>query len=158
MQSTGHSSIHALSLTSTHGCAITYVTSLCLSTLVPAILPVNAPGAHAGLIDFRAYYLPAFGANVAERHTAGAIYDEGVTSPVKTPQDFLAGTAPGTRVVVRYRIEGGLTDALGDVVSVTGGECTVRTRRTDVVIPLALVVAAKEVPPAPPRRGARSPV
>src|SRR5918994_5994274 len=100
MQSTGHSSIHALSLTSTHGCAITYVTSLCLSTLVPAILPVNASGAHAGLIDFRAYYLPAFGANVAERHTAAAIYDEGVTSPLKTPQDFLAGTAPGTRVVV----------------------------------------------------------
>jgi hypothetical protein len=26
MQSTGHSSTHALSFTSTHGCAITYVT------------------------------------------------------------------------------------------------------------------------------------
>ncbi|WP_247046364.1 putative acetyltransferase [Arthrobacter rhizosphaerae] len=83
-----------------------------------------------------------------------------MTSPLKTPQDFLAGTAPGTRVVVRYRIEGGVTDALGDLisVSVTGGECTVRTRRADVLIPLVLVVAAKEVPPAPPRRGARSPV
>jgi hypothetical protein len=76
-----------------------------------------------------------------------------------TPQDFLAGTAPGTRVVIRYRIEGGLTDALGDLISLslTDGQCTVRTRRADVVIPLALVVAAKEIPPPPPRRGTRSP-
>jgi len=54
--------------------------------------------------------------------------------------------------VVRYRIEGGLTDALGELVGKADGECTVRTRRADVVVALALVVAAKEVPPAPPRR------
>nr|WP_217500629.1 hypothetical protein [Arthrobacter sp. C9C5] len=58
----------------------------------------------------------------------------------------------GTRVVVRYRIEGGLTDALGELVGKPDGGCTVRTRRADVVIPLRLVVAAKEVPPATPRR------
>ncbi len=69
------------------------------------------------------------------------------------PQQFLSETPLGTRVVVRYRIEGGLTDALGELVERTGGECTVRTRREDVTIALPLVVAAKEVPPAPPRRG-----
>jgi len=73
------------------------------------------------------------------------------------PQRFLSAAPPGTRVVVRYRIEGGLTDALGELVGLADGVCTVRTRRSDVAIPLALVVAAKEVPPAPPRRNPRQP-
>jgi hypothetical protein len=73
------------------------------------------------------------------------------------PQAFLAATGLGTRVVVRYRIEGGMTDALGELVARTASDCTVRTRRTDVVIPLRLVVAAKEVPPPPPRRAPRTP-
>ncbi|QCB98908.1 hypothetical protein E5206_07790 [Arthrobacter sp. PAMC25564] len=58
-------------------------------------------------------------------------------------------------MVVRYRIGGGLTDALGELVGKSDGGCTVRTRRADVVIALELVVAAKEVPPAPPRRAPR---
>ncbi|MEC5179060.1 putative acetyltransferase [Arthrobacter sp. CG_A4] len=79
-------------------------------------------------------------------------------SPVlPPPQQFLVAAPLGTRVVVRYQIEGGLTDALGELVGRTGGLCTVRTRRADVVIPLALVVAAKAIPPAPPRRAARQP-
>ncbi|MGK3957012.1 hypothetical protein ACLKOZ_12540 [Arthrobacter sp. R4] len=74
-----------------------------------------------------------------------------------TPREFLASAAPGTRVVVRYRIAGGgLTDALGHLVDTDDDGCTVRTRQADVVIPLELVVAAKEVPPAPPRRPARA--
>ncbi|WP_441403111.1 putative acetyltransferase, partial [Arthrobacter sp. 2YAF22_2] len=40
----------------------------------------------------------------------------------------------GTRVVVRYRIEGGLTDALGELVARADADCTVRTRHDDVVI------------------------
>lgn len=72
------------------------------------------------------------------------------------PQAFLAATGLGTRVVVRYRVEGGMTDALGDLVARTSSECTVRTRRTDVVIPLVLVVAAKQVPPPPARRAPRT--
>ncbi|ALV44043.1 hypothetical protein AU252_17695 [Pseudarthrobacter sulfonivorans] len=67
----------------------------------------------------------------------------------------MATAAPGTRVVVRYRIDGGLTDALGHLVATDDDGCTVRTRKADVVIPLDLVVAAKEVPPAPERRPAR---
>ena len=55
-------------------------------------------------------------------------------------------------MVVRYQIEGGLTDALGHLLACDAGSCTVRTRQADVVIPLDRVVAAKEVPPPPPRR------
>ncbi|WP_307857098.1 putative acetyltransferase [Pseudarthrobacter albicanus] len=80
-----------------------------------------------------------------------------MSSPSSVPQQFLADAPLGTRVVVRYRIEGGLTDALGELVGKSDGECTVRTRRSDVVIALALVAAAKEVPPAPPRRTPRPP-
>lgn len=79
-----------------------------------------------------------------------------MSTSIPPPQAFLAAAGLGTRVVVRYRIEGGMTDALGELVARTGGECTVRTRTTDVVIPLSLVVAAKQVPPAPPRRAPRA--
>lgn len=65
---------------------------------------------------------------------------------------LLTSLPPGTRVVVRYRITDGLTDALGDLVEVTGMDCTIATRRGDVVVPLAAVTAAKRVPPPPPRR------
>jgi len=74
------------------------------------------------------------------------------------PLHFLSNATLGMRVVVRYRIDGGLTDALGKLVGKSDGECTVLTRRSDVVIALSLVVAAKEVPPAPPPRSPRATV
>ncbi len=61
----------------------------------------------------------------------------------------------GTRVVVRYRLHGdshGATDALGDLVAVDAAACTVVTRRGEVVVAMADIVAAKTVPPAPERR------
>lgn len=61
----------------------------------------------------------------------------------------------GTRVVVRHRLHGdthAATDALGDLVAVGATTCTVATRRGDVVIAIADIVAAKTVPPAPERR------
>ena len=73
-----------------------------------------------------------------------------------SPREFLAAAQPGTRVVVRYRIDGGFTDALGDLLECGDAVCTVRTRSSDVVIALDLVVAAKQVPPAPPRRRPRT--
>ena len=79
-----------------------------------------------------------------------------VNSQIPTPRQFLECASLGTRVVVRYRIPDGLTDALGDLVAISDTDCTVRTRRADVVIPLALVVAAKPVPPAPARRAPRT--
>jgi hypothetical protein len=81
-----------------------------------------------------------------------------VSYPLPAPKHFLSSAPLGIRVVVRYRIDGGLTDALGELVGKSDGECTVRTRRSDVVIALPLVVAAKEVPPAPPRRTPRAAV
>ncbi|GAA4543989.1 putative acetyltransferase [Amycolatopsis samaneae] len=58
----------------------------------------------------------------------------------------------GTRVVVRYRIEGGFTDALGTLLARDATTCTVDTKRGPVVVPLDAVVAAKPVPPPPERR------
>jgi len=66
---------------------------------------------------------------------------------------FVAGTAPGTRIVVRSRIEGGFTDALGYLLSVDDTSCVVETKRGQVTIALADVTLAKAVPPPPvPRR------
>lgn len=57
----------------------------------------------------------------------------------------------GTRVVVRYRIEGGFTDALGYLRSRDAEECTVETKRGLSTIRLGDIVAAKPVPPPPER-------
>lgn len=75
---------------------------------------------------------------------------------VQEPAALLRSLSPGVRVVVRYRIEGGVTDALGTLSDVGTQQCTVATRRGDVVIGYALVTAAKTVPPPPPRRAARA--
>lgn len=66
----------------------------------------------------------------------------------------LRATAPGTRVVVRYRLDDGrATDALGLLHLTTATQCVVVTKRGHETIDLAAVIAAKEVPPAPePRR------
>ena len=64
----------------------------------------------------------------------------------------------GTRVVVRYRIEGGATDALGFLVARTPDRCEIRTRGGDVTVMLANIVAAKAVPPSPLRKIPRPPV
>jgi hypothetical protein len=61
----------------------------------------------------------------------------------------------GTRLVVRYRLHGEshtATDALGDLVHVDAATCTVATRRGEVVIAIADILAAKAVPPPPERR------
>lgn len=66
---------------------------------------------------------------------------------------------PGERVVLRYRIDRatsprgeGMTDALGTIASVDESTVTVMTRRGPDVVPRALVIAAKQVPPPPVRR------
>ena len=70
----------------------------------------------------------------------------------------LIAEAPlGSRLVVRKRISGGFSDALGYLRSSTETECVIETKRGLVTIPLAEVVAAKEVPPPPPPRTRRHP-
>jgi len=59
------------------------------------------------------------------------------------------------RAVVRRSIEHGVTDALGEVEAIDADTISVRTRQGLVVIPRAVVVAAKEVPPRSTRRGAQ---
>jgi hypothetical protein len=68
------------------------------------------------------------------------------------PAGFLQSVAVGRRVVARYRIPGGFTDALGYVRHSDESACVIETRRGQVVVPLVDVVAAKAVPEPPPRR------
>lgn len=74
-----------------------------------------------------------------------------------------AGWAPflreGHRVVLRYAIDAessphgeSMTDALGTIVGSDEASVQVMTRRGQVRVPRALVIAAKEVPPPPVRR------
>lgn len=69
--------------------------------------------------------------------------------------EFLAGVAEGTRVVIRYRLHGeaeSATDALGFVSAKSATHIVIATVRGLTTIALADVIAAKSVPPAPPRR------
>ncbi len=58
-------------------------------------------------------------------------------------------------MVVRYRIDGGLTDALGELISRSPLGVTVETRTGPVTIRYDDVQLAKAVPPPPPRRERR---
>jgi len=96
----------------------------------------------------------------------------GVDVPVDGSADAPQWRAwsPGTRVVVRRvrddvpvdeaAAAGGeprYTDVLGDVVAVDDDGVVVRTRRGDVTVPAAAIRLTKVVPPAPERRGRRTP-
>ena len=77
----------------------------------------------------------------------------GYARRVNAATDFLAAAELGTRVVVRTRIPGGLTDALGYLRAIDAQSCTVETRSGVVTLLLADVHLAKAVPPPPaPRR------
>jgi hypothetical protein len=74
-------------------------------------------------------------------------------------REWLTGVPVGSRVVVRYLIEGGdrATDALGPLVERGEEHLVVETRRYGPVrIAVADVVAAKPVPPPPEPRRRRS--
>lgn len=62
----------------------------------------------------------------------------------------------GTRVVVRHRIDGALSDALGELTSRDELGCTVTTRGALVHIAYRDVQLAKAVPPPPAPRPRRS--
>jgi hypothetical protein len=65
---------------------------------------------------------------------------------------------PPTRVVIRYLLESGqATDALGMLVAVSPTHCTVETKRGAETVPIAAIIAAKEVPPPPAPRPRRPP-
>jgi len=71
------------------------------------------------------------------------------------PATFLASTPLGSRVVVRTRIEGGYTDAVGYLREAAPASVVVETKRGLVTLALADVEAAKAVPPPPPPRAPR---
>lgn len=66
---------------------------------------------------------------------------------------MVAIPAVGMRVVVRYRLPSGqATDALGMLISADESILVVDGKRGIERIPIASVIAAKEVPPAPTPR------
>lgn len=77
--------------------------------------------------------------------------------------DFFTTIPSGTRVVIRYRLapeaQGSagerLSDALGNVQSVTETHVVLETRGGTVSIERARITHAKAVPPPPPRRQRR---
>lgn len=76
---------------------------------------------------------------------------------MNTALERIAELPLGTRMVVRYRIDGGLTDALGELTSRNSLDCTITTRTGPVVIRYNDVQLAKAVPAPPPRRERRFP-
>ena len=85
------------------------------------------------------------------------------TAAFDDPPPAWATWRRGDRVVVRYRRpdappgEPALSDALGEVLQLGPEHVVVRTRRGDVTVPLAAVIAGKRVPPPPVGRGPRTP-
>lgn len=67
-------------------------------------------------------------------------------------RQLLAATSIGSRVVARYRVPGGFTDAVGYVRGRDESGCSIETRRGVVTVALADVVAAKPIPEPPARR------
>jgi len=115
----------------------------------PAALQIDA--ANELKIRMHSGRLVALVVTAARRYSAK--YCAGMASG---PADFLASAPLGTRVVARYRISGGFTDALGYLRSCNGTDCVIQTRRSLVTVTLVDVVAAKAVPEPPARRGPRS--
>ena len=70
-----------------------------------------------------------------------------------TPAEFLRGIPIGSRIVARHLLaDGRATDALGYVRSRGADHVVIETRRGRETVPLATVIAAKEVPPPPAPR------
>jgi len=61
----------------------------------------------------------------------------------------------GQRVTVRYRIEGGFSDALGYIRRIDSTGMDIETKRGLVTVPAKLITIGKRVPPPPPRRRRR---
>jgi hypothetical protein len=76
---------------------------------------------------------------------------------VNSALDRLLQLPLGTRMVVRYRIDGGLSDALGELTARDRFGATISTRSGAVTIKFDDVQLAKAVPPPPPRRERRTP-
>ena len=74
------------------------------------------------------------------------------------PVEFIRTAEAGTRMVVRSRIDGGFSDAVGYLRAVTDTECLLDTTRGMKTVTLSAVSAAKAVPPPPPRRAPRFPL
>lgn len=71
---------------------------------------------------------------------------------VDTALERLTQLPLGTRMVVRHRIDGSLSDALGELTARDDASCTIATRSGAVIIKFDDVQLAKAVPPPPAPR------
>ena len=140
--------MQALSLRSTQGCAITYVTAVLLVVVVPSI-PDSAAGA-------RPRSRPAT-ADPARRRVRRHLLLVGGVRRVNL-WDACVSTAEtwarrvGQRVVVRYRLpDGSATDVVGELLRADAAALVVAGRQGEITVALADVVAGKVVPPRPSR-------
>ncbi|GAB7190292.1 hypothetical protein NUM3379_09980 [Kineococcus sp. NUM-3379] len=83
------------------------------------------------------------------------VVGDGAAAPGPRHEVRTAELVPGARVVVRHRLaDGSASDALGELTAADASSLVVATRRGEVRIARADVLAAKGVPPPPRRRGA----
>lgn len=80
-------------------------------------------------------------------------------SAARTRPGWAPFLTPGTRVVLRYRIDRatsphgeGLTDALGTISAVDSAHVHVMTKRGESAVPRELVIAAGAEPASPQRK------
>ena len=79
----------------------------------------------------------------------GARKEFSTRSPLAIPALPWMRFEVGQRIVIRYRLEDGLHDALGEAVEVAPTHVTVATRRGPVRVDARTMVTGKRVPPPP---------
>lgn len=72
-----------------------------------------------------------------------------ISSPPLPPSLPWLSWQKGERVVLRYRLEDGLHDALGEVVESAFDHVSINTRRGIVRVEASTMVTGKRVPPPP---------
>src|SRR5688572_29665249 len=128
MQSTGHSSMHALSSRSTHGSAITYVT--------------GGPSSNPRRTNRRAAHCTCSGAGTSKPNISAPRRD--TTVAMKIGVVVLKSSDLGHRVVVRHLTDRGPTDVLGELITFDADRLVVRTERGEErVIARTAVIAGK---------------
>src|SRR4029450_8423742 len=176
MQSTGHSSMHALSFRSTQGCAMTYVTSVPLLRGVPRrppgppgqpcrrhspltahrqdgrSVPVGLPPSIAGILVVSATWGPAGTPRLSPTSHARCL---GVRA-VSFVRAYIVSITPadaGRRVSVRSRTDDAmLTDVVGDLLEWSHGVLRIRRRDGSIAeVAEDRLVAGKTVPASPAR-------
>lgn len=108
------------------------------------ILGASPAEASAGITPHHAHAIPD--PPSVEAHAASADNDQLAAAIARLPWMRLE---LGSRVVVRYRLEDGLHDALGTLLEKAPTHVVIDTRRGRVRVDARTMVTGKQVPPPP---------